>query len=154
MQMPVETIISGGQTGVDRAALDTALQLDIPHAGWCPAGRLAEDGIIPEQYKLTETPTGNYLQRTEWNVRDSDGTLIICPTKLEGGTEATRRFATQYNRPCLVINPLQPPPIQSFRQWLQSNNIQRLNIAGPRASKQPEIYQLSRKCLLSLLAGG
>jgi len=105
--MAVESIISGGQTGVDRAALGVALALGLPHGGWCPAGHRAEDGRIPGQYRLRETPSADYLQRTEWNVRDSDATLILSPEPLEGGTEATRKFTQQYARPCLIINPWQ-----------------------------------------------
>ena len=153
MQTPVETIISGGQTGVDRAALDTAIQLGIPHAGWCPAGRLAEDGVLTDTYRLKETPTSDYLQRTKWNVRDSDATLIINTGELEGGTAATYRYVRALNRPCLVIDPLQPPATRQFRTWLNNNGIRRLNIAGPRESKQPGIYDSARTCLTSLLAG-
>jgi len=149
--MIIKTLISGGQTGVDRAALDTAIELDIPYGGWCPAGRLAEDGIIPARYLLRETPADTYLQRTEWNVRDSDATLIISPGELEGGTAATRRFATQYNKPCMIIDPAQPPAADRFRQWLQQHSVQTLNIAGPRESKQPGIYKQARVCLISLL---
>lgn len=149
--MQIKTIISGGQTGVDRAALDTAIELDIPYAGWCPAGRRAEDGRIPDYYHLMETPDKDYLQRTEWNVRDSDATLIVCPGELEGGTAATRKYARQYDKPCLIINPEQLPPVQNFRYWLQENGIQKLNIAGPRESKMPGIYDRTRHCLLMLL---
>ena len=152
MQMPVDTIISGGQTGVDRAALDTAIELDIPHTGWCPAGRLAEDGKLDEHYRLSETPTSDYLERTEWNVRDSDATLILNPgDNLEGGTAATCKYTRCYHKPCLVINLHQPPAINGFRKWINAHNISRLNIAGPRESKQPGIYQTARNYLLSLL---
>ncbi|PSQ85488.1 MAG: molybdenum cofactor carrier, partial [Bacteroidetes bacterium QH_2_63_10] len=82
-------IISGGQTGVDRAALDAALAFNVPVGGWCPKGRRAEDGQIPDRYPLEETPSEAYEQRTAWNVRDSDGTLIITDGSLEGGTALT-----------------------------------------------------------------
>jgi hypothetical protein len=79
-------IVSGGQTGADRAALDWAIFHDLPHGGWCPKGRKAEDGVIPDQYQLTETSSASYPQRTQWNVRDSDGTVIFTMTsKLFGG---------------------------------------------------------------------
>lgn len=91
----VMKIISGGQTGADRAALDFALTLGIPHGGWCPRGRLAEDGPVPERYILSETPTRAYAVRTEWNVRDSDGTVIFTLgwPPLSGGSLKTWKFA-------------------------------------------------------------
>src|SRR6266851_4977853 len=95
-------IISGGQTGVDRAALDVALELGIPCGGWCPKGRRAEDGRIPKRYPLVETPTPAYPVRTEWNVRDSDGTLVLARGQASGGTALTIEFATDYGKPCLV----------------------------------------------------
>lgn len=149
--MIIKTIISGGQTGVDRAALDTAIELDIPHAGWCPAGRRAEDGRIPDHYQLRETPDKDYLQRTEWNVRDSDATLIISPDQLKGGTAATHRFAVRHNKPCIIMDPNRVPDTDRFRRWLQQHSVQTLNIAGPRESKQPGIYRQSREYLHALL---
>src|SRR5688572_12994856 len=91
----VQRIVSGGQTGVDRGALDAAIALGIEHGGWCPRGRLAEDGQIPRRYQLTETKTSKYRERTERNVLDSDGTLILFRALLSGGTELTRRLAVQ-----------------------------------------------------------
>lgn len=149
--MSIESIISGGQTGVDRAALDTALELGIPHAGWCPAGRLAEDGRIPDRYQLTETPTKDYLQRTEWNVRDSDATLIVHSGSVAGGTSATRKFAVQHHKPCITIDLRQPPSVGEFHLWLQQHAVHMLNVAGPRESKHPGIYKQAKSCLLSLM---
>ena len=91
-------IISGGQTGVDRAALDVAVELEIPHGGWCPKGRLAEDGRIPDSYKLRETTSREYAVRTEQNVLDSDGTLILYRESISGGTELTLRLAEKHRR--------------------------------------------------------
>ncbi|MEM9017747.1 MAG: putative molybdenum carrier protein, partial [Verrucomicrobiota bacterium] len=100
----IEGLVSGGQTGVDRAALDWALAHGVACGGWCPAGRRAEDGPIPDFYPLCETPLTDYAQRTEWNVRDSHGTLLIVRQfPLIGGTKLTKDFATKWNRPCLVV---------------------------------------------------
>ena len=100
----LQKIISGGQTGADRAALDFAIARGIPHGGWCPRGRLAEDGTIPALYQLSETPGPDHAQRTEWNVRDSDGTVIfsIAPA-LTGGSRETAELARQHQKPCLHL---------------------------------------------------
>jgi len=95
----IDKIISGGQTGADRAALDAAIELDIPHGGWIPKGRKTEDGGLPEKYHLKEMPTGSYAARTEQNVIDSDGTLIVSHGKLNGGSALTRRLAKKHKRP-------------------------------------------------------
>jgi hypothetical protein len=92
----IKKIISGGQTGADRAALDVAIKLSIPHGGWIPTSRKAEDGILPEIYGLKEMPTASYPARTEQNVIDSDGTLIIARGKLTGGTDYTRPLTSQF----------------------------------------------------------
>ena len=97
-------IISGGQTGVDRGALDAAIALDIPHGGSCPKGRLAEDGRIPDRYLLTETDSREYFVRTERNILDSDATLILCHGHISGGTEFTLRMAEQHGRPVKVVD--------------------------------------------------
>jgi hypothetical protein len=130
----VQKIISGGQTGVDRAALDWAIAKGIPHGGWCPAGRIAEDGAIPERYHLCETPTRRYPQRTRWNVRDSDATLIISSsTELTGGSLATKGWATRINRPYLHVYPSYGWR-DSLHEFLKTHPIQVLNVAGPRRS--------------------
>ena len=133
-------IISGGQSGVDRAALDVALELGIPCGGWCPNGRLAEDGVIASKYPLEQTPLVQYQQRTEWNARDSDGTLILTIGKPEGGTLLTMDFARKHKRPCLVVDLALPGGVQAVKDWILGHNIQALNVAGPRASKQPDVY--------------
>ena len=135
-------ILSGGQTGVDRAALDFALRYGLPYGGSVPQGRLAEDGVIPERYVLTEIE-GSYRRRTRQNVIDSDGTLILNSGKLEGGTLTTFRFAAQFGKPCLVVRLDRGKRRKKAREtlrWLANNGIQILNIAGPRESKCPGIH--------------
>jgi hypothetical protein len=144
-------IISGGQTGVDRAALDVAIELGIDYGGWCPKGKLAEDGIIPAHYRLTETPMATYSQRTEWNVRDSDGTLIITQANiLEGGTKLTVQQAINYHRPYFILDIDKRDAVQSAIDWIKINKIHTLNVAGPRASKSPNIYSHAVKRLKQL----
>lgn len=133
-------IVSGGQTGVDRAALDCAIAHEIAHGGWCPAGRLAEDGAINSRYALTETETTDYQTRTRLNVKDSDGTLILSAKPLEGGTALTAELAEKLRKPYLVVDPAKVSAIPAVLEWLENNAIRTLNIAGPRASKQPDIY--------------
>lgn len=149
------TIISGGQTGVDRAALDAALQVGLPVDGWCPRGRLAEDGPLPVHYPLRETPSANYAQRTEWNVRDSDGTLILSYGRLLGGTALTLRLADQLGRPSLKINLAEPAQRQGAAQrivsWIEEHSLSRLNIAGPRGSTDPTLYGLAKRLLLRFM---
>ena len=109
--MRLRKIVSGGQTGVDRAALDAAMAHDVPVGGWCPKGRRAEDGVIPERYPLKETPSDAYEQRTAWNVRDSDGTLLITDGALEGGTALTMQEAKRQGRPVLHVRTPDPVPV-------------------------------------------
>lgn len=137
-------IISGGQSGVDRAALDVAIRLAIPHGGWVPKGRLAEDGPLGDQYILRETATAVYTERTEKNVVDSDGTLIISRGELTGGSDYTRAMALQHGRPCLHVDLEQTAAFRSaltITEWISKNDIRVLNVAGPRASKDPNIYR-------------
>jgi len=136
-------IISGGQTGVDRAALDAAIRLGVPHGGWIPKGRLAEDGPLPETYTLKETASAVYAERTEKNVLDADGTLIIARGKLCGGTAYTRDMAVKHGRPWLHVDLRQTPAFRAalaIREWIATQRIMVLNVAGPRASKDPRIY--------------
>jgi hypothetical protein len=149
--MQVQKVVSGGQTGVDRAALDAALAAGIDVGGWCPAGRRAEDGRIPDRYPLTETPSDEYAQRTRWNVRDSDGTLIIAPATLSGGTALTRAAAEGRGRPVLHVRPSDTAPTSTIRDWGTDYNVQVLNVAGPRASEVDGIYEAARKMLDDLL---
>jgi hypothetical protein len=145
----LEKIVTGGQTGVDRAALDVALELHIPCGGWCPKDRRAEDGTIPDQYPLQESPTTNYAERTALNVRDSDGTLILSRGALRGGTALTKTFAERYRRPYLVVD-LRSAESQTVIDWLHEHSIKVLNIAGPRESSQPGIAQAVGEFLRSL----
>ncbi len=139
-------IISVGQTGADRAGLDWAIADGIPHSGWCPKGRKAEDGIIPPRYHLTETNNGDYLTRTRWNVSDSDGTLIftIKPT-LSGGSLRMAEYAQKKGKPLLHIHQGSDP--KSVLPWLAANLIQTLNIAGSRESSEPGIYEFTSQPL-------
>jgi hypothetical protein len=145
----VEKIVTGGQTGVDRAALDVALELRIPCGGWCPMNRRAEDGMIPDHYPLQETPTTNYAERTALNVRDSHGTLILVRGALRGGTALTKTFAERYRRPCLVVD-LRSASEPTVIEWLHEHPIKVLNIAGPRESSQPGITQAAGDFLRAL----
>jgi len=150
--MQLQKIVSGGQTGVDRAALDAALAQDVPVGGWCPQGRRAEDGSVPARYPLRETPSAEYHQRTSWNVRDSDGTLIVSDGTLEGGTALTKREAERQGRPVLHVRTDDPVPVEMVRGWGDTNAIQVLNVAGPRASEADGIYQRARNLIENFLA--
>ncbi len=138
--LKIKKIISGGQTGVDRAALDVALELGIPCGGWCPQGRRAEDGIIPLRYPLEEASSSAYPLRTELNVQDADGTLIITWSAPMGGTALTIKLAQKHRKPYLVVDLAQEANVTLVREWLNHNKIQILNIAGPRESEVPGIY--------------
>jgi len=150
----LEKVVSGGQTGVDRAALDAARELGIPFGGWCPKGRLAEDGTVPDCYALKETPTAEYAQRTEWNVRDSDATLVLTHGRPSEGTAFTIEVARRLGKPCLVLNLSNRPNPLIARQWLTEQSIRILNIAGPRESKCPGIYDQAIGFLRKVLADG
>jgi hypothetical protein len=140
--MSVERIVSGGQTGADRAALDFAIAHGIPHGGWCPRGRLAEDGALERCYELKETPEEEYPQRTEWNVRDADGTVIfsIAP-ELTGGSKLTAELAAELGKPCLHLSEVRDGPNAAarLRAFASDHAIRVLNIAGPRASNEPAV---------------
>lgn len=155
MANPLRKIVTGGQTGVDRAALDVALELGFPCGGWSPRGRLAEDGRIPDRYPLVELPSAAYFIRTRRNVRDSDGTLILTLGPLMGGTRLTFASAVDMRRPCLVVDfgsgfDLEKELDRTIR-WLEQRSIEVLNVAGPRASQQPDIARRTREFLGALL---
>lgn len=140
----VKKIISGGQTGVDQAALDVAIKLGISHGGWIPKGRLTENGMLDDQYQLKEMETANYNKRTEQNVIDSDGTLILSHGELTGGSDYTRDMVLRHGRPWLHIDLNKTESFQAARQirsWITEQEIKVLNVAGPRASKDPVIYR-------------
>lgn len=132
-------IISGGQTGVDRAALDVAIALGIAHGGWCPLGRLAENGTIPSHYQLAETDSPDYAVRTERNVEEADATLILCRGRPSGGTELTRLLAVRHNKPVQVVDLSARPSLAKTRRWLARYAPAVLNVAGPRESQSPGI---------------
>ena len=149
----VEQIVSGGQTGVDLAALEVALAMGIPGGGWCPHGRENEAGPIDARYALTETPSADPVQRTQGNVRDSDGTLIIAEGELTGGTALTRRFAEDLGKPFLVVDPTDATGDSGrIGRWLAEHDIRVLNVAGPRESGRPGIQQCAADLLRSALA--
>jgi len=144
-------IVSGGQTGVDRAALDAAIELGIPHGGWVPRGRVAEDGRIPERYRVRENNSTEYARRTEMNIRDSDGTLIITRGTFDGGTAFTARKARELGKPLLIIEDDTKAAADSVLAWLRENRIAVLNVAGPRESKSPGIHAHALSLLRDLL---
>ena len=140
----IQKIISGGQTGADRAALDFAIKHNLPYGGWVPKGRKTEDGTLPEKYHLQKMPTGQYSKRTEKNVLDSDGTLILSHGLLTGGSALTTSFAEKHKKPWIHID-LQTTPspdaARMIQEWVGRNGIKIMNVAGARASKDPMIYQ-------------
>jgi len=133
-------IISGGQTGVDRAALDAALELGIPCGGWCPEGRRAEDGPIDLRYPLRETTSRDYRVRTEKNVKEADGTLILTRGLAGGGTALTIHFAQKHHKPHLVVDLSAETGPEKVRDWIDNNRIRVLNVAGPRETEHPGIH--------------
>lgn len=146
--MKITKIISGGQTGADRAGLDAAILHNFPQGGWCPKGRKAEDGPIGGQYQLTETPSANYLQRTEWNVRDTDGTIVFTfAAKITGGSMRTVEFARKHMKPCLHVSRGHYQPETLIQEFIKEHGIQLLNIAGSRESKEPGINEWAKDIL-------
>ena len=145
---PVCKIVSGGQTGVDRAALDAAIFLGIPHGGWCPKGRRSEDGTIPDLYELEEVDARDYSVRTEQNVVDSSATLILYRDALSGGTAYTHRMAKKHDRPCLTVDLEADPDPDTIRKWICEEDVRTLNVAGPRASSSIGIGDEARKLLV------
>jgi hypothetical protein len=143
-------VMSGGQTGADRAALDWAIAHGIPHGGWCPQGRRSEDGPIAARYRLVETPSRSYLHRTEWNVRDSDATLVFTlDAILDGGSKRTAVFADKHGKPWLHIYSGMAP--SSVVHFLSRNRVTRLNAAGKRESAAPGIGRFTAEMLRAAL---
>jgi hypothetical protein len=157
----IKEIVSGGQTGVDRAALDIAIKFKILHGGWCPYERKAEDGVIPVKYNLKEAPAPTieensapgaiYKKRTELNARDPDGTLIIVKDAPIGGTLYTIEMVEKHKKPYLIFNLSDNPNIHDAANWIIKNNIHKLNVAGPRASQTSDIYNSAYNTLHLLL---
>ena len=135
---PRFVLIAGGQTGADRAGLDWAIEQGVRHSGWCPRGRKTEDGVLPDCYDLLETPAAGYLQRTEWNVRDSDATLIFTlDDRLDGGSKRTAAFAESLGKPWLHVRPGVHP--KYVARFLARHGVRTLNVAGKRESSAPGI---------------
>jgi hypothetical protein len=137
-----QKIVSGGQTGADRAALDWALAHGVAHGGWCPRGRKAEDGRIPPSYDLVETPSADYLQRNEWNVRDSDATVIFTQAaELGGGSRRTSLFAAKQGKPWLHLSEANgiEECVARLREFMGRHRPEVLNVAGSRGSKEPDV---------------
>jgi len=153
--MPRLTVVSGGQTGVDRGALRAALDRDAPCGGWCPEGRLAEDGTIPAVYPVRPLPGGGYAARSRRNVEDSDGTAIVYNGDLEGGTRLTVTACEAASKPRVLIDTRvlgQPEAVQALLAFIARNDIRTLNVAGPRASKWPEAHDVALSLLSAVLA--
>jgi ribosomal protein S18 acetylase RimI-like enzyme len=152
----LERIVSGGQTGADRAALDVALELGLATGGWIPRGRRAEDGVVPARYPgLVETDSDDYAQRTRWNVRDSDATVVLGFGPAEGGSALTLEVARAQGKPVLELDLEQLAPPEAaiqLRVWLTETRPRTLNVAGPRASKEPRIAQATAGVLRAALA--
>ena len=154
LQIACQKIITGGQTGVDRGALDACLAINFPSGGWCPNNRIAEDGIISKKYHLLETKQKEYKFRTEKNVREADGTWIIAPSDLTGATLLTKELCLKFKKPYLIIQAEKDSfntNISEIISFLEQTKIETLNIAGPRLSEWNDSYQISKQIITSLL---
>jgi hypothetical protein len=150
-ELRLARVISGGQTGVDRAALDVAIELGIPCGGYCPRGRRAEDGKIPAHYLLSETDSPYYPERTARNVADADATLVLVRGKVSGGSSLTVKLARQAGQPVLVVDLEANPEVAAVRVWLAEHAIARLNVAGPRESENPGLHDQAAAFLRAVL---
>jgi hypothetical protein len=147
-------IVTGGQSGVDRAALDVALALELPVRGWCPRGRMAEDGRIAERYPMQESASEDPALRTELNVFDSDGTLVLSKGLLEDGTRIVEEVARLHGKPFRYIDldaEVTGSMVAEFRRWVQKNDIRILNVGGPRESHEPGVIYARSKYVLERL---
>jgi len=166
--MPISRIISGGQTGADRGGLDAAIACNVPHGGWCPKGRKAEDGVIPAMYLLQESTSASYTVRTEANVRDSDATVVFTLGPATGGSLKTIEFCQKHRKPCLHIN-LQridiTMAVAMVIDWLEGRGGYEyeggvaikpftncvLNVAGSRESKAAGIQEMVRMVMVEVV---
>jgi hypothetical protein len=154
--LALEKIVSGGQTGVDRGALDGALDAGFCCGGWCPKGRIAEDGPIPSHYVMVELTHAGYEERTLQNVLDSDGTAILYNGVLEGGTRLTKEYCDRHGKPTVTVDASLVAPdaaATAIAAFIERHRIATLNVAGPRASKWPGAHAYARETLWRLLAG-
>jgi hypothetical protein len=154
----IERIVSGGQTGADRAGLEAAITLGLRHGGWCPRGRRAEDGEIPARYSLVEVPSDTYDERTRLNVRDSDGTVVFTRGPLAGGSRLTAEEALRIGKPCLLLDSDRIAPgggdaVRELLEWIDQYRIRVLNVAGPRESQAPGIERAVASFVTSALGG-
>ncbi len=147
-------VISGGQTGVDRAALDAALDSGAEAGGWCPEGRMAEDGMIPDKYPVKVLPNAGYRQRTRRNVKDSDGTIVIYFSHPSGGTEQTIGDCIKERKPYMLIDAEELSVEKAstiITTFIVRNSITVLNVAGPRSSGEPRAYEYANKVIRDVL---
>ena len=151
--IPVIRIVSGGQTGVDRAALDAAAVAGLERGGWVPRGRLAEDGPIAAAYPMRQADSPDYAVRTRLNVADSDATLILTRGPPSGGTRLTVEIARALARPHRIVEVERPGGVEETRDWLIAEGVRVLNVAGPRESTAPGIHAQALQFLGDLLAG-
>ena len=150
---PIVVVMSGGQTGVDRDALDWALAVGFPCGGFCPAQRLAEDGRIADRYPLTELASRTYPPRTRKNIATSDGTLIFASSpRLEGGTALTAEIAGAMGKPLMIVCPDEKDAAERVRRWTSDHRVFWLNVAGPRASKGVKLTSLVQATLTGAFA--
>ena len=148
----VRKIVSGGQTGADRGGLEAAIALGLEHGGWCPRGRQAEDGLIPEIYRLSETSSASYTQRTDMNVRDSDGTAVFTLGPMTPGSWRTIRTAKAWDKPSVHIAlDVESDPTTKLHQWCVDGKIGTLNVAGSRESKAHGIQERVRDVVVAAL---
>jgi hypothetical protein len=153
----LKKIVSGGQSGVDSAGLSFALRCGLAHGGWCPRGRKREDGVIPRRFKLVETPSSGYQQRTAWNVRDSDGTVIFTiATRLKGGSRKTAQFARRQRKPCLhiAVQETGMEHAMALRTFIRRYRIRVLNVAGPRKSQEPNAGRFAARVMRAAFRAG
>jgi hypothetical protein len=141
--MTIKKIVSGGQTGADIAGIDAAIELGVPYGGWIPKGRLTENGPLPQKYKLQEMTTASYPKRTAQNVIDSDGTVIFTHGAMTGGSALTKKKAEQHGKPVLHLElsaTTEVKAVNPLGAFIEGNDIQILNVAGSRGSRDPELY--------------